>query len=142
MSAEINYLAVLIAGIASVVFGSLWYGPLFGKKWMAFSGFGPEKMTEMKAKGGAGKSYFLAFIGSLVMSYVLANALVFASFFTFSEGARAGAMVGFWNWLGFIAPVTMGSVLWEGKSWRLWFLNNAYYLVSLIAMGIILALWV
>ena len=50
-------------------------------------------------------------------------------------------VVGFWNWLGFVAPVTLGSVLWEGKSPKLWVLNNGYYLVSLIVMGVILALW-
>lgn len=34
-----------------------------------------------------------------------------------------------------------GVVLWEGKSWKLWFLNNAYHLVVLTVMGVILALW-
>ncbi|MDO8510396.1 MAG: DUF1761 domain-containing protein [bacterium] len=75
------------------------------------------------------------------MSYVLWHALVFASSFTATTGMAAGFMVGVWNWLGFIAPVTLGSVLWEGRSWKLWFLNNAYYLVTLVVMGIILALW-
>ena len=44
-------------------------------------------------------------------------------------------------WLGFIAPVTLGSVLWEMKSWKLWILNNAYYLVVLVVMGLIFTLW-
>lgn len=50
-------------------------------------------------------------------------------------------MAGFWNWLGFVAPVTLGAVLWEGKHWKLWFLNNGYYLVTLLLMGAVLALW-
>lgn len=50
-------------------------------------------------------------------------------------------MVGFWNWLGFVAPVTLGGVLWEGKPWKLWGLNNGYQLLSLLVMGVILALW-
>lgn len=35
----------------------------------------------------------------------------------------------------------LGAVLWEGKSWALWLLMNAYYLVVLPAMGTILAVW-
>jgi hypothetical protein len=57
------------------------------------------------------------------------------------SGMPAGLMCGFWNWLGFIAPVTLGTVLWEGKPWKLWALTNGYYLFSLLIMGVILAFW-
>ena len=126
----INYLAILVCGVVSMFIGYLWYGPLFGKTWMALTGIKKETMTEAQKKG-MGKSYFLMFIGSLVMAYVLA-------FYTFVVGSflkRSGFLVGleggFWSWLGFIAPVTLGSVLWEGKSWKLWFIGNSYYLVLL-----------
>ena len=136
----ITYLAVLGAAVASMVVGALWYGPLFGKKWIALSGMTKEAMESAKSKG-MGKLYALGFVGSLVMSYVLAHALVFASSYTETSGLPAGLMVGFWNWLGFVAPVTLSSVLWENKSWALWFLNNSYYVVSLLIMGAILAVW-
>lgn len=38
--------------------------------------------------------------------------LVFAGAYLKVEGASAGSMVGFWNWLGFVVPLTLGSVLW------------------------------
>lgn len=136
----INYWAILVAAIANMVVGSLWYGPLFGKMWIAMMGFTPEKMAEAKAKGMT-KSYVLALVGSLVMAYVLAHSLVFASAYTKTTGVSAGLMAGFWNWLGFVAPVTLGSVLWEGRPWKLWILNAAHYLVALLVMGLILALW-
>ena len=31
---EVNLLAVLVAGIVPMVVGALWYGPLFGKRWL------------------------------------------------------------------------------------------------------------
>jgi Protein of unknown function (DUF1761) len=136
----INYLAVLAAAIANMVIGSIWYGPLFGKIWMQLSGITPEKIDASKAKG-MGKSYSIAFVGSLVMSYVLAHALVFAGAYFKMSGMPAGLMSGFWNWLGFVAPVTLGAVLWEGKPWKLWVLMNGYYLVSLLIMGLILSVW-
>ena len=48
---------------------------------------------------------------------------------------------GLWNGLGFVALVTLGVVLWEGKPWKLWVLMNGHYLVSLLIMGVLLAFW-
>ncbi|HWR71798.1 MAG TPA: DUF1761 domain-containing protein [Nitrospirota bacterium] len=136
----INYLAVVAAAIASMVIGFVWYGPLFGKTWMKLSGTTPVKMDTAKAPG-MGKTYVLAFVGSLVMSYVLAHSLVFAAAYYGMGGVSAGLMSGFWNWLGFIAPVTLAAVLWESKPWKLWVLTNGYYLVTLLVMGTILSAW-
>lgn len=135
----INYLAVIVATISSMVIGFVWYGPLFGKQWMALMGIASKSMDA--GKKGMGKRYGLMTLGSLVMSFVLAHSLVFASTYLKLDGLMAGLDAGFWNWLGFIAPVTLGSVLWENKSWKLWVLNNGYQLVTLLVMGCILALW-
>ena len=35
---EVNLLAVLAAGIVPMVVGALWYGPLFGKRWLELMG--------------------------------------------------------------------------------------------------------
>lgn len=137
----VNYLAVLVAAVLSMIIGSVWFGPLFGKQWMKLMGMTKESMQGMKPEAMM-KLYGIQFIGSLVMAFVLAHALVFASTYLHESGVSAGLQTGFWNWAGFIAPVTLGSVLWEGKSWKLWCFNNAYYLVSLCAMGVLLALWV
>jgi hypothetical protein len=139
----INYLAVLASAIAAMAIGFLWYGPLFGKTWSRLMGWGemtPEKMAEMQKK--ARPAYAISFVGSLIMAYVLAHALVFASSYLNASGITAGLTAGFWNWLGFIVPVTIGSVLWDGKPWKLWCINAGYWLVLLLVMGAILALWV
>jgi len=133
----VNLWAILASGVVSMVLGFLWYGPLFGKTWMSLSGINPSKGDDK----GMGKRYAISFVGSLVMAYVLLHSLVFASVYTETTGLAAGLMVGLWSWLGFIAPLTLGSVLWEGKSWKLWFLNNAYQLILLLIMGMILATW-
>ena len=134
---DINYVAVLIAAIVSMAIGSFWYSMKgFGKQWMALSGITPDKINAAKAKGMQ-KTYAIAFVGSLVMSYVLAHFVDYAGAATIARGAQAG----FWSWLGFIAPVALGSVLWEGKPWKLYVLNNAYYLVSLMVMGALLTVW-
>ncbi len=133
---DINYLAVLVAAVASMVIGFLFYGPLFGKFWIALMGFTKEQLDAGKAKGMS-KSYALGFLGSLVTSYVLARFVAY----TGAGGISGGLQTGFWAWLGFVATVALGSILWEGKSWKLYGLNMGYQFMNLLAMGAILAVW-
>jgi hypothetical protein len=141
----VNYWAVLVAAVLSMVLGSLWYGPLFGKTWIRLMGWSKSDVEKgRKEMNGAkmAKQYGIQAVGSLFMAFVLAHALVFAKAYLHEEGISAGLQTGFWNWLGFIAPVTLTSVLWEGKPWKLWLINNSYNLVTLMAMGVLLSLWV
>ena len=136
---DINLAAVFGAAIASMVLGFLWYGPLFGKQWMSLMGWKKLSKAQMdKMKEAGKKSYALAFIGALVMSYVLAHFVDYTGAVTAVEGAQTG----FWVWFGFVATVMLGMVLWEGKPWKLYYLNAAYQLVSLLVMGVLLAIWV
>lgn len=135
----LNYLAIVAAALAHMVVGMLWYGPLFGRQWKAYMGLTDGSMksmplTAMQAVAGGA-------VMALLMAYVLAHLLVFVSAFFKISGVMAGLQVGFWNWLGFAVPLTAGSFLWEGKPWKLWILNASQYLVSLLAMGVILAVW-
>ena len=132
---EINYLAVLVAAIASMALGFLWYGPLFGNQWKKLMGFTDKsmkamKLTPMQAMAGG-------FISTLVMSYILAHFIDYIQANTIADGAVAGI----WIWLGFIATVQLGSVLWEGKPVKLYVINTLHYLAALVVMGGILAVW-
>ena len=132
---EINILAVVVGAIINMVIGMLWYGPLFGKQWMALMGFRKEDMGKMKAS--AMKAYVGAFVGALIMAYVLAHFVKVGQAGTTMDGAQ----IAFWAWLGFVATVGLGGVLWEKRSWSLYCFNMAYQLVSLLVMGAILAAW-
>lgn len=140
MGVPINYWAVLVSAIVSMVFGSLWYGPLFGKPWMKLMGFTAESMEKAKAKGMT-TSYVIMMVSSLITAYVLAHAIVFGVAYTGIGGAVGGAMGAFYYWLGFVAPVSTAPQLWEGKPWKLFFIQAGYYLVSMLIQGMILATW-
>ena len=133
--AVINYLAVLVAAIASMALGMLWYGPLFGKLWMKLSGITPQSMKKMKLTPKAAMT--LGFIGTLVTAYVLSHFVDLLSVTTWSGAAQFA----FWAWLGLVAPVQLGAYLWEGKPFKLFVLNTAYNLVVLIVMTGIVAVW-
>ena len=119
MDITINYLAVVVSAIAAMVVGYLWYGPLFGRQWRHLMGVTKESMSQKFMT----QTYTIMFISVLVMAGVLAHNLVFGSAFLNLSGVTAGIQVGFWNWLGFVVPVSLGTVLWERKPWKLWFIN-------------------
>ena len=108
---------------------------------MELSGKSMDRMNDPAMKKMAMRGYAIQFVGSLLMAYVLAHSIVFAGSYLKVSGISAGLQGAIWSWVGFIAPVTIGNVLWMGQSLKLWFLNSGQQLVTLIAMGIILALW-
>ena len=133
---DINYSAVLLAAAAHIIIGFAWYSPqLFGEKWMKLSGVPKEALEKEKKK--MPQKTIVAFIAALVMAYVLAHIIKFSDSATLVDGAIAG----FWSWLGFIATTTLSVVLWQGKSVKLYILDNGHYLISLLVMGAILAAW-
>ena len=143
MEVPVNYVAILACGVAAMVVGFVWYGPLFGKKWADLMGWGtltPEAMKEKQRAAVPG--YIASFVGALVMAYVLQHGLVFGNAYLNMSGVNAGLMGAFWFWLGFVAPVTVGQVFWDGKPWMLWLINAGYWLVQMVVMAIILSLWI
>jgi hypothetical protein len=134
----VNYFAVILAAILEMALGFAWYGPLFGRPWRKMMHMPADMAGQQK---GMAKIFAIQALGALLMAFIMAHALIFASAYLAETGVAAGIMVGFANWIGFVAPVTVGSVLWENKPWKLWFINAGYYLVSLILMGILLSLW-
>ncbi len=136
---NVNYLAILAAGIISMIVGFLWYGLLFGKTWMKLSNFDPKKMEELKKKGKEGmtKRYIIMFIGTLVFACVLAILLGMMNITTFT----GGMWIGFLVWLGFYATTGLGMMLWEGKPFNLYVINMLHYLVVLLIIGGMLAVW-
>lgn len=137
MWASVNYLAVLVSAVASMVIGSIWYGPLFGKKFMAANGMDkwtPEHQAEMKKK--MWMSYVGQFVASLVMFYVLAGIIVGFDQMTMAKGAMSGLVM----WFGFVLPIKIGDVAWGGNKTLFW-LESLNMLITLLAVGAIIGAW-
>jgi len=136
ISYAVNYLAVIVAAIAGFIVGWLWWGPLFGKTWVRLSGMSKNDIDKAKKKGMAGPM-IIALIAQLIMAWVLAALII-----TLGEvGYVATSMLAFWLWLGFVATIGVGMVLWQGKPWGLFWVNNLGWLVSLLVMAIVISLF-
>lgn len=138
MNVEVNLLAIIIAAVAAMAVGFLWYGPmLFGKQWMKLMGYTEESME--KAKKSMGKMYSISFALSLVTAYVLSHVMTLSENFFHYGRLETGVMTAFWMWLGFIMPVQLTAEIFGSKKWNLFGINTGYQLVSVLAMGFTIA---
>jgi Protein of unknown function (DUF1761) len=136
---HLNWLAILVAAISTMVVGFLWYSPLlFAKPWMREMGYDPNDKARMEEmKKSAGPAYGGSFVASLVSAFVLSLFLHWFENYTL----HFGLMVGFHVWLGFVATVQFTGALFMKQSMKLFAINTGYQLVCYLVMGAILAAW-
>jgi hypothetical protein len=131
--ADINYLAVVVAGLASMAIGFVWYSlKVFGHSWMKET-----KLTMKDIGNGPGAGYALVTVGSLLQAYVLAHFVDFTEAATWFEGLVTGT----WVWIGFVATAYAATYVFSQKSFKLWMIDAGYFLAVLMAQGAILAGW-
>lgn len=137
MDITVNYLAVLIAAVASMALGFLWYSPMvLGKPWMKLKGLSAESMKANQKK--MGKYYALSFVLALIMAYVLTHVMAFSMNFYHYSPIQTGLTSAFWIWFGFVMPVQATATIFGNKNWQLLAIDSGYQLVSLLAMGLVL----
>jgi len=137
MEVEINLWAVLLATLASMVVGSVWYAPpVFGNWWMK-----AVDLTKEKAEKAGWKPIVISILTSLITAYVLAHVTYLsASFYTDVSFFAAALTSAFWVWLGFTAARIVTHDVFEGRPTKLTALNLAHELVTLLAMGVVIGL--
>ena len=123
----ISWLAVIAAVVANMVLGFLWFGPLFGKAWMAASG---RKEADMEGAGAG--MYVVPILSALVGAIVLWNVM--------QATGLSGIMAAFWMWLGFMALTSFTNSTFRGNSTTLWALEQSAHLVGFGITGLLLDL--
>jgi hypothetical protein len=122
--------AIVASGIAAVLLGMIWYHPkVFGGAWARMSGITPEMQERSKKKMPL--MAFFGFLAAMLVAYVMTYVSAAWGFYNWIGGLQ----LGFWCWLGFVAPPMLGMVLWEMKPFRLYLINALYWLVTLIVMA-------
>lgn len=133
--AEVNYFAVLVAAVAPMVIGGIWYGPIFGKIWIEAHGHDPERLAEMQK--GMGKAYAVSFVCYLVMALVMALLIAATDWW----GVHGGIHTGLICWLGFAATISLTAHLFSDKKPAAYLLDAGYQLVYMVTMAVIVAIW-
>ena len=132
----VNYLAVVVAAAAAFILGALWYSPaLFAKPWVAAHGYTPEQIEAMRQ--GTGRKYFISFLCFVVMAWVMAVLIDRMGILTWLGGVKLGGIA----WVGFVATTGLMNSLYTNKRMAAWLIDAGYQLVSLVLIGVIVAVW-
>src|SRR3989344_4203682 len=115
---EVTWLPILVAGIIAIVIGFAWYHPkVFGTAWMPIV-------------------IVVATLAAMLVAYVMNHFGVAWGVFDIIGAIE----LGIWTWVGFVAPIMLGIVLWEQRSFKLYVINASYWLVTFIAISVTLVL--
>ena len=124
-----NWLAIILAAVANMIIGFLWYGTwAFGRSWIELSG------RTMGQGQQAGSLYALTAVAAVV------EAITMWWFIgqTAARSGAAGAIVGLYVGLGFVATAMFAEVLFAGRPPRLYAITAGYQVVAAVVQGAII----
>jgi len=131
---QINWLAVLVAGLAYFFLGAFWYSALFGKKWQSYN---KALMNDSNAKKGTAVIMFASFILMLICAFGLALIVTRLSLTGWKVGLKLGLLTG----ICFAATAVHISYIYEKRPLGLHLINGLYNVIGNIIAAIIIASW-
>lgn len=135
----VNYWAIASGAVLSMVIGAIWYGPLFGKKWMELIGVNSADLeARKKMQKSAGPLYLVQFLMTLFQVLVLAHLI--------ADTQLAGGLErSLWIWGAFVIPTLSGAVMWTAETgkrkWNRFLIQGGYQLLMFIIYGLLLQYW-
>ena len=137
MTPEINHLAVILAVVASMVVGFVFYLPaVFGRRWMEMVGY-----SEESVEGGSPIVYPVVIVASLVTAYALAG-VTFLSHEFYGGSFLLSALVSAWIlWLSFTVARMLVHDLFDTRTLQITALTALNELITVTAMALIIGLW-
>ncbi|WP_421786214.1 DUF1761 domain-containing protein [Hyphobacterium sp.] len=125
----INIIAVLLSSVGFMLVGMVWYGPLFGKRWMALNNFTEESLKD----GNMAVTMAKGVTNSLVAAIGIGVILAWSGRDGLVDCMIAAALV----WLFFSATTEMLKHIWEGQSIELTLIHFGNQLVAYTLAGVI-----
>jgi len=137
MSPEINYWAVILATLSSMVVGSIWYTPkVFGTYWMRAA-----KVTPSGNAKDALWPIVITLIVSFITAWVLAGAVSISFEFYGGSFLVNSLLTGLILWAGFTAARFITHDQFDKRPTGLTVLNVAHELVTIMLMALIIGVW-
>jgi len=127
---KINHLAVWVAIVLLFVLGFIWYGPLFGDKWMGMVG------VEADAKPEIG-TWITNIIASVLPVYLLAWLYTKLKVQTLLEGLCYGFLISF----VFVFLTRMTNDMFAQNTYVLSWIVGGFSVVGMSLAGLILGAW-
>lgn len=130
--AGLNHLAIILAAVASFVFGGVWYGML-SKQWMEAANIKPDAAA---AGGNIIAPYIITFVAQLIMAWVLAGVIghLGAGQVTLRNGIISGGLI----WLGFVVTSLTVNHAFQMQKKALTLIDGAHWLGVLLIQGAVI----
>jgi hypothetical protein len=136
MDVHVNVIAVIVAMLSSMAVGSVWYAQsVFGKTWIKLA-----KIDMKKNSGNVVRPILVTAVVSLITAYVLAHVTYLSNQFFHNSFLQDALTTAFWLWLGFTAARSITHDAFEGRPWKLTFINISHEFFTLMIMGLIIGL--
>jgi hypothetical protein len=137
MIPEINYIAVLLATLSSMIVGAIWYTPrVFGNYWMKQSGVTPSGNSR-----DAIRPIAITVVVSFITAWVLAGAAYLSFDFYGGSFLVNSLLTGLILWAGFTAARFITHDAFDKRPVGLTVLNVAHELVTIFIMALIIGVW-
>ena len=139
MEIGVNFGPIVVGALLSVGVGALWYGPLFGNKWLEVIGI---KKTDADAIDHIhhdwvplyGFKFMLTLFQVMILAFLVQDTKMFIPF----EKTM-------WIWVAFVVPTIASSVIWNNKPTELkraqFFIQAGYQLLMYVIYGALLQFW-
>lgn len=132
--AGINQLAVLVAAIASFLFGGVWYG-MFSRQWLAATD--PNRSLRNRPAWQVNAvPLIIAFVALLMMAYVLAG--IIGHLGTGQVTLRNGIISGVFVWAGFVMTTLIVGHAFQGTKLALTLIDGGHWLGVLVIQGAVI----
>ncbi len=134
MVPEINWWAVILATVSTMVVGSAWYAPrVFGNWW--------EKAARVETKSNAVVAIVVTIVVSFISAWVLAGAAAIAQEFYGGSFLANTIITAIILWAGFTAARFITHDAFENRPRMLTLLNISHELVTYFVMALIIGLF-
>lgn len=152
---EINFIALLLSALSTLVVGFIWYHPkVFGTIWMNEAGVTEEQMKGSNMILIFGMSILYAFLISFILQFLVIHQsgamcmiggdptkalpsfqAFMADYGTAFRTFKHGALHGFMTGLFFALPVIGVGALYERRSWKYVLIAGGYWVITCMIMG-------
>jgi len=133
----INYIAVVLATLSSMVVGSIWYTPkVFGNYWMKKAGVTPSGNAK-----DAVRPILVTLVVSFITAWVLAGAVWISYSFSGGSFLVNSMLTASILWAGFTAARFITHDQFDTRPVGLTVLNSAHELVTVLVMAVIIGVW-
>lgn len=134
VSIHINWLAAMVALIASMILAKTWFTPkTFGNPWRSYTGITPADSK----KAGKGP-IVLTLFANIITVIAIAVLIDICSVFFQANSVLLALLVGFVAWLAFSATTLATHNAFEQKPRKLTLINNGYQLALFLITSLII----